>query len=495
MNTFLHKLFGTTPYEGVQPKEALSYSLAGLGQNLICGLVGSYISYYFTNGLLLAPITVGLIMLFVRVFDALNDPIMGSIVDRTRTKYGKCRPYLLWTPLPIAVFTVLLFIPMKPDTVATTIIMTAIYLVWSVIYTIVDVPYWGLATAMTSDTNQRGTILTVARIFCTVGAGIISLLVPNISNAWIKPFTNADGAIISGNESLAAMALRQNYWWLAIIIAAVALPTFFVGFKNTKERFYSDEAPRSLKENLALLFKNKPLLLIILSGILGGGKMLYMYSGIYIAQYNLAEMGVSVLGMHGTGLFTLITMAVVPGGLIASVLVPWCTRKFGKKNTFIWSHIFGGVVLFVMFLFGWKTNVGLLVNLIGLVFLGIPQGFGNIITYAMIADTVDYLEWKEGTRAEGICFAMQTFINKIGMAIGAAVACFGLGWAGIDAKSAMTYTIAGNVKGLDLLFLISTLVPAISMIACAIPLFFYNFDEKAQAKAVAEIALRKQAES
>ncbi len=491
MNAFLHKIFGTNPHEGVQPKEALSYSLAGLGQNLICGLVGSYISYYFTNGLLIAPITVGLIMLFIRVFDALNDPIMGSIVDRTRTKYGKCRPYLLWTPVPIAAFTVLLFIPLKPDTTATIAIMTTLYLIWSVIYTIVDVPYWGLATAMTSETNQRGTVLTVARLFCTLGAGVVSLLVPNVSNSWLKPFTNADGAIIPGNEGLAAAALRQNYWWLALIIVLVALPTFFIGFKNTKERFYSNEAPRSLKQNLSLVFKNKPLLLIILSGILGGGKMLYMYSGIYIAQYNLAEMGVSILGMHGAGLFTLITMAVVPGGLIASVLVPWCTRRFGKKNTFIWSHIFGGVVLFVMFFFGWKTSTGLIVNLIGLVLLGIPQGFGNIITYAMIADTVDYLEWKENTRAEGICFAMQTFINKIGMAVGAAIACFGLGWAGIDARLASTYSISGNVKGLDLLFLISTLVPAISMIACSLPLFFYKFDEKAQAIAVAEIAQRK----
>lgn len=491
MTTFLHKLFGTNPNEGVQPKEALSYSLAGLGQNLICGLVGSFISYYYTNGLLIAPTTVGLIMLFIRVFDAMNDPIMGSIVDRTRTKYGKCRPYLLWMPIPIAIATVLLFLPLKPGVTGTVITMTVIYLIWSILYTIVDVPYWGLASAMTSETNQRGTILTVARLFCTLGAGVISILIPNVSGAWIRPYTNADGAILEGSEGFAAAALRQNYWWLALIIVAIAVPTFFIGFKNSKERFYSDEAARSLKQNLKLLFKNKPLLLIILSGILGSGKMLYMYSGIYVAQYNLAEMGVTLLGMRGAGLFTLITMAVVPGGLAASILVPWFTKKFGKKNTFIWSHIFGGIVLFVMFFFGWKSNVGLIINLIGLVLLGIPQGFSNIITYAMIADTVDYLEWKQGTRAEGICFAMQTFINKIGMAIGAAVTCFGLGWAGINAIDVTTFTIAGNVKGLNLMFMLSTLVPAISMVACAIPLFFYSFDEKAQAKAVAEVAARK----
>ena len=423
MKGFLHKVFGTSPDDkkGMQPKEALSYSIAGLGQNLICGLVGSYISYYFTNGLLLAPYTVGIIMLVIRIFDATNDPIMGSIVDRTRTKHGKCRPYLLWMPIPIAISTVTLFLPLAPGTAATIWIMTFLYLIWSVLYTIVDVPYWGLATAMTSETNQRGTMLTVARIFCTIGGGIIEILVPNISGLWIKDFTDSTGAIVMGQEANAAAALRANYWWLAIIIVVIATPTFLIGFKNTKERFYNEGEVRSLKQNLKLVFKNKPLMMIVLSGILGSGKALYMYSGIYVAQYNLTAMGVNFLGWQGTGLFTLITLAVVPGGLIASILVPWCTKKWGKRNTYLWSHIFGAIVLFVMYISGWRTTAGLVINLIGLVLLGIPQGFANIITYAMIADSVDYLEWKEGQRAEGICFAMQTFINKIGMAIGAAI--------------------------------------------------------------------------
>lgn len=489
---FLHKVFGTDPKDnkGMQPKEAISYSIAGLGQNLICGLVGGYISYYFTNGLLIAPTTVGIIMLIVRIFDASNDPIMGSIVDRTRTKYGKCRPYLLWMPIPIAISTVTLFLPLAPGTVATIWTMSILYLIWSVLYTIVDVPYWGLATAMTSETNQRGTMLTVARLFCTVGGGIISILVPNISGLWIKGYTDSSGAIMLGQEANAAEALRNNYWWLVIIIVVIAVPTFFIGFKNSKERYYSEGDVRSLKQNLQLVFKNKPLMLIVISGILGSGKALYMYSGIYVAQYNLTAMNVSFMNMQGTGLFTLITLAVVPGGLIASLLVPWCTRKFGKRNTFMYSHIFGALVLFVMFFCGWDTQTGLIINLIGLVLLGIPQGFGNIITYAMIADSVDYLEWKQGTRAEGICFAMQTFINKIGMAIGAAVSCFGLGWAGINAIDANTFTMA-NKSGLDTLFLVSTLIPAISMLLCAIPLYFYTFNEKQQAQAVAEIAGRK----
>ncbi|MDR2634878.1 MAG: glycoside-pentoside-hexuronide (GPH):cation symporter [Clostridiales bacterium] len=491
----LHKLFGTKPGDGLQPKEALSYSVAGLGQNLISGLVGSYLAYYFTNGLLIPSVTVGLIMLFIRLFDAFNDPIMGSIVDRTQTKNGKCRPYLKWTPVPVAIFTALLFIPLPPDKVGTVVIMTVVYLLWSIVYTIVDVPYWGLATAMTSETHQRGTILTVARLFCTVGAGVISILIPSITGVWTKDFVDAFGSIREGFEQGAAEALRNNFWWLTIIIVAISIPTFLLGYKNTKERFYSKEDQRSLKENLKLLFKNKPLMTIVVSGLLGSAKTLCLYSAIFIAQYNLSAAGVNILGMQGVQLATLITLAVVPGGLIASLLVPWCTKKFGKKNTFIWSHIIGGAAMLAMGLCGlngnWAKDWVLAINFVGLILAGVPQGFGNILSYAMIADSVDYLEWKEGKRAEGICFAMQTFMNKIGMAIGAAVSCFALTWAAIDPNNAVTATIEGNPNGLNLLFLITIIVPAISMILAAIPFFFYKFNEKEQAIAVAETLARK----
>lgn len=494
MAGFLHKIFGTTPGEGMQPKEAISYSIAGLGQNLVCGLVGSYLTYYMTNGLLIAPFTVGLIMLFTRLFDALNDPVMGSIVDRTRTKWGKCRPYLLFTPVPIAILTVLLFMPLPAGKTSTVVIITIIYVVWSVVYTIVDVPYWGLATSMTNETHQRGTMLTVARLFCTLGAGIISLAVPILTGAWTGKFYDKSNNLVEGATSLdVAGALSKNFIWLALAIAIISVPTFLIGFKNSKERFFSNEKPKSLGHNIGLIFKNKPLVLIIISGILGSAKMLYMYSGTYIATYNLRHMGVNFLGMEGVALATVITMAVVPGGLIASLLTPWCTKKFGKKNTYIYSHILGAVVMFVMFFAGWETPAGLIVNLIGLVLLGIPQGFSNIITYAMIADSVDYLEWKTGERGEGICFAMQTFINKIGMAVGAAVACFGLGWAGLDAAN-MEASLT-NVGGMNTLFLVSVLIPAISMVLTVIPFFFYKFNEKEQAEAVAAVAERKAAEA
>ena len=142
--------------------------------------------------------------------------------------------------------------------------------------------------------------------------------------------------------------------------------------------------------------------------------MAYTYTGgLYFAKYVLAD--VFFLGMRGEQLYTIITMAAVPGGLVASLMVPWFAQRFGKRNTYIYSHIVGSLMMFVLFFVGianksslYTDPTTLIVGLISLVIIGITMGFGNIITYAMIGDTVEYLELKTGERAEGICFAMQT---------------------------------------------------------------------------------------
>ncbi|MEG1646645.1 MAG: glycoside-pentoside-hexuronide (GPH):cation symporter, partial [Clostridia bacterium] len=490
----IHKLLGTTPNEGVQPKEIFSYSIAGLGQNLICGLISAYLMFYYTNALNLNPIHVGILMLCARIFDACNDPIMGSIVDRTRSKWGKCRPYLLFTPIPIAILTVLCFTASPTWAYGIKLTYVAVsYVIWSIIYTIIDVPYWGLATGMTKDTNVRGTMLTIARLLCTAGSGLVSLVIPLCIQS-IESKYKIDGVLQPGMEAAYSADLAPAVIWISLVIVILAVPTFYIGYKFTKERYYDDEQkPATLGHNLKALFKNKPLMLIVLSGILGSAKTMFIYIGIYFATYNCSAVmgGATFLGMKGAGLNTLITMSIVPAGLVASLLVPWCTKKFGKRDTFIWSHIIVGILMFAAYFIGWNTPAKLLFNLFVLVVAGIPSGFSNIITYAMIGDTVDYLENETGERSEGICFAMQTFINKIGMAFGAFISLVALGMAHIDPLDASTQTIANNEKGLNMLYFVIMMVSAISTIICVIPMFFYKFNEKQQALAVAAIEAKK----
>ncbi len=529
MNNFLHKLFGTTPGDGVQPKEAIAYSVAGFGQNFICTIIGSYITVFMTDALLFGAdgvmvggvsgaIAVAILMLAARVFDAFNDPIMGSVVDKTRTKWGKCRPYLKWMAIPIGIMTILCFLPVFSaenvyNGTQTTIAFTtigAIYVLWSVTYTIADVPYWGLSTCLTNNTETRGQILTVARMFCTVGAGIVTIFVPMITGELTKQYKYADtaedlaliasdkveaianmvanqgidaeaaartflGTVKQGMEIQNAETLKWIYFIAAVVLVVAAIPMFFYGFKNTKERFTSEEEAPSFGHNLKLLFKNKELLLIVLSGILGGARMVYSYTGgLYFAKYIL----------QNEGLYGIITLLVVPGGLVASILVPWMSKKFTKKWSYIAVHLFGGVVMLVMYFVGYDAPWKMVICAIGLVLLGIPQGVNNIITYAMIGDTVDYLEWKTGERGEGICFAMQTLINKIGMAVGAFIGVMSMAIAGINAR---TY----EVENPDALWAVLIISGVVSMFACAVPMFFYTITEKRQREMVAEIEARK----
>ena len=478
LNALAHKLFGSTPGDGeMQPKEGFSYSLCGFGQNLICTIIGSYLTVFMTDAIGFNALAVAFLMLGARIFDALNDPIMGSIVDRTRTKWGKCRPYMKWMAFPIAIMTAICFLPWYPKNDGGFAAISVMYVIWGMVYTVADVPYWGLSTAMSNDTYRRGNLLTIARLFCTAGAGIVTVITPIITDNMTKgldPVAKGD-------------MLKWIYFVIAIICCAIALPLFYLGFKNTKERNVTEENPPSLGHNLKLLFKNKPLMLIVLSGIGGAARMLFTYTGgLYFAKYI----------MDKESMYSLFTMAIVPGGLIASLLVPWCTKKFGKKNTYIWSHIVGGVAMLIAFIVGiacdrgaYTSTATTVVLLIALVIAGIPSGFGNIITYAMIGDTVEYLELKTGERAEGICFAMQTLINKIGMAVGAFVGVLAYYMAGVAANDASSVTPEGK----DTMWFMLVGIAAISFFLTVIPLFFYKFNEKEQQAAKAEIEARKHA--
>ena len=480
INALTHKLFGSTPGDGeMQPKEGFSYSLCGFGQNLICTIIGSYLTVFMTDAIGFNALAVAFLMLSARIFDALNDPIMGSIVDRTRTKWGKCRPYMKWMAFPIAIMTAICFLPWYPQSDGGFAAISVMYVVWGMIYTVADVPYWGLSTAMSNDTYLRGNLLTIARLFCTAGAGIVTVITPIITDNMTK-----------GLDPVAkGEMLKWIYFVIAIVCCVIAVPLFFLGFKNTTERNISTENPPSLGHNLKLLFKNKPLMLIVLSGIGGAARMLFTYTGgLYFAKYI----------MDKESMYSLFTMAIVPGGLIASLLVPWCTKKFGKRNTYIWSHIVGGVAMLIAFIVGiacdrgaYTSTATTVVLLIALVIAGIPSGFGNIVTYAMIGDTVEYLELKTGERAEGICFAMQTLINKIGMAVGAFVGVLAYYMAGVAANDASSVTPEGK----DTMWFMLVGIAAISFFLTVIPLFFYKFNEKQQQEAKAEIEARKHAKA
>ncbi|MDE7337046.1 MAG: MFS transporter, partial [Clostridia bacterium] len=396
-------------------------------------------------------------------------------------------PYLMFSPIPIAVLTILLFTSFNWSANAKFAYSTIIYLMWGIAYTSLDVPYWGLASSMTSDTDKRNTLLTIARLFSTIGSGLVSVAIPVIVD------TNPDTQTFP--------VTKEMLPWLYVVIAAVcvllAMPTFWLGFKNSKERFYEAKETVKLKDNLKLLMKNKPVLIMMLVGVLGGLRTIYMTTAVYIAKYNFLN----------EGLASIIFLLVVPGGLAATLLTPILSKKFDKKTILIWSHLIGGVLLVVLYFIGLpssgKSPVAQVFFYIIIIIAGIPSGFSNILTYSMIADSIDYLEDKTGKRAEGICFSMQTLISKIGMALTAFVTLLVLGLAGYDNSSkVVNQDIINQMTAEELAtynsvisnnWMATTLLCGLSMAACAIPLFFYTFTEKRQVEAVCRVLARKKA--
>lgn len=476
VGNFLNKTLGTDPTkkDDVQSKEVLAYSVAGLGQNIICQLVTTFFMLYMTDVAGVSATWLAWMFLAARLFDAFNDPVMGSIVEMTRTRQGKMRPYLKYSPIPIAILTVLLFVNLPVGETGKFAFGTVIYLLWGIAYTSVDVPYWGLASSMTSDTEKRNTILTVARLFCTIGSGAVSVFIP----------------IIIGDNTIATQ--RILYPIVALVCVLIAVPTFWVGYKGTKERFYDAETDGkfTLIKNLKLLGKNKPALLIILVGVLGSLRTIYMTTAVYYAKYNLQDFDLAGV----------IFLLVVPGGLAATLLTPVLSKRFGKKTIFIWSHIIGGALLVLLYIIGLPNGTSLAAQIafyIIIIIAGVPSGFSNIMTYSMIADSIDYLEDKTGERAEAFCFSLQTFISKIGMAMTAFVTLMVLGEYGYDASFAEPGAIDdlwGTPEFQRVLegnWMATTLLCGVSMLACAIPLFFYTFTEKKQKEAVARVLARK----
>lgn len=484
----VNKMLGVDPSkpDEMQAKEVLSYSIAGFGQNIICQLVTTFFMFYLTQVVVTEDSSImylAYMFLFARLFDAFNDPIMGTIVDITKSKYGKMRPYLKYSPIPIAIFTVLLFTSIPGISESGKLAYsTVIYLCWGIAYTSVDVPYWGLASSMTSDTDKRNTMLTVARLFCTIGSGLVSVVIPIITGTF--------------NENTTRETMQIAYLIIAIVSVLLAVPPFFIGFKNTKERFYDDENKTSLGHNVKLLFKNYPILLMIAIGVVGSLRTIYMTTALYYAQVNLGN----------TALASIMFLLVVPGGLAATLMTPFLSKKFGKRNVFLVSHLIGGVLLVLLYFIGLPSDgtstAAQIAFYIIIILAGIPSGFSNIMTYSMIGDSIDYLEDKTGERAEGICFSMQTFISKIGMALTAFVTLLVLGASGyavvasgasiVDANGNVIPEIANTLATVKKnIWMVTTLACGLSMAACAIPLFFYNFTEKKQADAVARVAARK----
>lgn len=423
----------------LQNKEIISFSLAGLGQNLIYNYSATFIMIFYTDVLGLAALSVGTLMLVARVWDAINDPMMGIIVDKTRTRWGKLRPYLLGVAIPMAVFTILTFSNVNLSTQSKLIYAYITYIGWGMVYTVSDVPYWGLSSAMSDDPHDRLRIMTLARILSNVGLAI-AIVVPPLVLGMLADHP-------------------QRYGIVAAVISIIGAALFLLAFFNTKERVERPAEVSKLKDFL-LLKENKPLLQLQSSRMLGAFRMILGAAGTYFAKYNL----------NNEGLFSLLGGTLILSMIFAMILTPYLRRFFSKKALYQGGLIIQAIAHVALFLIGYN-QIGLVLLLMFIV--GFSMGLNDVIMYIMVNDSIDYLQAKTQRRFEGMIFSLHTFTTKLQTAIGLFVMGIILNMFGFIEN------VPQSDSSMFGIFMLLTLLPAVSSLLSLIPMIPYQ-EEKEQ---------------
>lgn len=434
--------------------------------------------FFYTDVFVIPTATVGTMFLITKIWDAINDPIMGIFVDKTRTKYGKMRPYFLFIPIPIAISTILLFTTPDLSDTGKVVYMYITYILWGMLYTVGDVPFWSMSSVLTTNQRERTNLVSFTRFMTGVGMGVPTVLISLFS---ILQKKNVLSSVIGTNEKM--------YLFVAVLMSVFGAVFLSRGFFGTKEVVAQSEEKTTFKKSMLALFKNKPLLMILLSNILQFPRLIQTGALIYVANYIFGgNEWVLILGIPGS-----IT------GFLGFLLVPPLVKKFGTIKSFILVNAFWTIPTGLLFLIR-PENVKQPVNLAIIFVLLFVSAFAasiiGILPTLLIAECVDFAEWKTGVRNEGIYFSTQTFMAKAQSAlqsysIGLLLVAFSFIQPKADAAGVMVQQVqsASTINGIWAMY---TIIPAVSYILCIIPLFFYEIKGKTAQKMQDELKERRE---
>lgn len=479
-------------------KERICFTVGAFGRSGIYTLMSMFTLVFFQNGAGLTLSQGTTIILIGRIFDAVNDPVMGMIVDRTKSKWGKMRPYLLFSPIPIAICTVLLFsAPFEHGSTAAFIWALVTYILWGVAFTVQDVPFWGLSSVITPLESERTSFISTARLGSTFGGILPALLVP---------------VLYQSN-----MGYSKGFFISAVIFALLGCGLSSLIFFVSKERVPKTDHTPSFKETFTVLGKDKLLIIVIFASILGSTMVTANQCADYIGNYLIIQNNTDFSQIfdasgnimpnvdakaaydfwipRGT-IVTTLTVAIGVGMVPAMAIFPMLRKKLSLKQIYIGSAVFGLIVHTLCYIVFQSniTNINIYILWVFLFLMGLPLGIYNVITYALIADSVDYLEWKTGERHEGVCFSFQTFLSKVNAAIATFVFGQILGRSDFKAVDKSLVDIEGrqiffeqSVETQKMLLALVTIIPAIGFLLTIIPMFFNDYTGKVKEQAQKEL--------
>lgn len=477
----------------VPKKEWVAYCVGALGQGMVYGIMSSYISDFYLNVLKVTPLFVLLLMLFARIWDAINDPIMGFVVDHLNPKNGKMKPYLLYTPIPVAILTMLLFTAPNLADSQKMIYAAITYVAWGMIYTSSDVPFWSLPNALTPNADERGSIISKARTFNGVGSAVPMAMFMILG--FVLPKFNLSGTQLE----------QTKYSLMALVCSIIGNILFIRVYFKSKERVNIPVPAKKEKgqpSSLKLILTCKPLMLTAIMGVLSAARYMFQAGAVHVARYSF-YIGKDPTGLTGAELeqalqgniskvSMVMSVASAVGMFGAMIAVTPLIKKFSYKQIIIVSSLMGAASSLAIWFIGYE-HFWACVPL--LVISTIPCGTINVCAYAMVGDCLDYMELKTGVRLTGMGSAIQSFVTKFGNAI--ATSAIILMYIVVDldvSKISASYT--ANPLDVDPavrtgIFSIVSLIPAISLLVCIIPMFFYKITGEYRDRMEAQLAQQR----
>lgn len=484
-------------------KESALFLTGMFGQNMIYNIIATGLLFYFQSVICLNALALGIIFAVARVWDAINDPMMGSIVDRTNTKWGKCRPYLLFSPPVICLVTCLTFAngsyaaAKEAGNNTAMILITAwaaiSYILWGMSYTAGDVPLWGIISRMSESEKDRAKLISLSRIIASIGAAVVVVSIIALSQA-------VNGMLSKSQNSQAGFVI------VAISMAIVATILFECAGIGARERVPVSEEKKSLTDNFKLMWSCKPFRRLLISGLLRSPLQLMMVVVMTLFTFYYCD---GDLTTAFTNPKKLIIVVIVGGGyfvgqFVAMMLCPMLIKKFDVKSLYN-ATAFSAIptaLLFVVFLIDptgltkmhWVVLDGIL-----LVFSGAGFGAVNVCQSIMISDCIDYEEYNTGYRPDGVFFSGQSFITKFSAGIASIISGVVYSIVGYSDKNAELVNEAlhnGKNFAVDFpeyswaMWFLLTIPPAIGLAISVIPTIKYEITTKSHEKMLSELIER-----
>lgn len=465
-------------------KEIAAYSLGLFGFQAIVGLLNSY-QAEFDASILGADIAiVGILILVAKIISAVADPIVGGLVDRSKSKHGKFKSMIMYSIVPLLVFTAVVFVkvPFTGVTLYAWIFVT--YLIWSIAMTMGDVPSQGIASALTPDPTERTNVVSISNTFKQIGFSACVVIVPIVCLI-IK---GGSKVIVAKGETDTPM-IAPEYLGTAILTAVLGCVLFALIPLVNKERVKVESNEKiTAKDMISALKNNKPLMLVIVSYFLGFGRQMAM--GIQVQAANV------LLGSQN--LVAVLGIVTAIGSMISMALCPVLIKKLNEKKAYILLSVYGFVASAFSFIVGhfWFANpentVLTVMFYASLFLIGLQFGAVTLMPMIMTADAVDYYEYETGKRMEGAAYSILTLTIKVCLALGTALGLVFVqfsGYADTLAQINVGTATGFALKTKDIIFCAYTLVPGILALLSIIPMFKYDIvGEKKQSisKALSE---------